>query len=311
MNSKKNNVSFTAVIPTINRPADLVVAVHSVIKQVRQPEELVIVDQSPNQKSKKMVLELLEKEKYEFKLTYILDDKIDGLIAAKKRAVKESSQNIVCFLEDDIVLFDDYLLELEKAYTNLPEMLGCGGIIVAEEGYSPFYRIVFNLFHRGLFHDPRIELFNTKPDSNDKRLVRSRFISGGVSSYRNEVFEKVPFDTVNNFFALEDIDFSTRAAYEFGEDKFFINTSVRLWHLMSPINRFSYAPRWERKAREFCIFYKKNSHILGSTKDFSLLVLGLLLEGVYSSMRSFHIGPLFGTIKGLIKGARIKLLPYK
>jgi GT2 family glycosyltransferase len=311
MCSKKGNVSFTAVIPTINRPVDLVVAVKSIIKQVRQPEELVIVDQSPNQESKELVLALLEKEQYQFKLNYILDAEIDGLIAAKKRAVKESSQEIVCFLEDDIVLFEDYLLELEKAYISFPEILGCGGIIVAEEGYSSFYRIMFNLFHRGLFHDPRMELFNTKPDSNDKRLVQSRFISGGVSSYRSEVFEKVPFDTANNLFALEDIDFSTRAAYEFGEDKFFINTSARLWHLMSPVNRYSYAPRWERKAREFSTFYKKNNHMLGSKRDFSLLVLGLLLEGVYSSIRCFHIGPFYGTIKGLIKGARVSLLPYK
>lgn len=39
--------TITAVIPTRNRPVDLVKAVASVLSQTRLPDEFMIVDQSP------------------------------------------------------------------------------------------------------------------------------------------------------------------------------------------------------------------------------------------------------------------------
>ena len=53
-------------------------------------------------------------------------------------------------------------------------------------------------------------------------LIPSDYISGGLSAYRREVFEAVPFDVENGFFALEDIDFSTRVARAYGS-RLYIN----------------------------------------------------------------------------------------
>ncbi|GBL32941.1 hypothetical protein EMGBS12_12510 [Methylophilaceae bacterium] len=52
---------LTAVIPTLNRPADLVQAVASVCNQIKCPGELIIVDQSSDNVSKIAVKNMLKK----------------------------------------------------------------------------------------------------------------------------------------------------------------------------------------------------------------------------------------------------------
>lgn len=73
---------LTAVIPTINRPADLVQSVASVCNQIRCPDELIIVDQSSDYASKIAVENLLKTNK-KINLIYIHDSRILGLVDAK------------------------------------------------------------------------------------------------------------------------------------------------------------------------------------------------------------------------------------
>ena len=69
------------------------------------------------------------------------------------------------------------------------------------------YEYLFKLFHRGIFYDPRLNAGKNRDCQGLGVLLPSRYLSGGISCYRKEVFEKVKFDMVNDFFMLEDIDF--------------------------------------------------------------------------------------------------------
>lgn len=300
-------LTVSAVIPTRNRPHDLLRAVESVTIQHRLPDELLIIDQSTGDESKRKVLDRLATSDQPIKLTYIHDAGIKGLVEAKARAVQESKGDVVSFLEDDIVLLPDYFLLMEQGFLKHPEMLGCSGVVTNVPDCGPVYRWFFKLFHRGIFFDPRIDLHGRCDHSARGRLVRSRYLSGGLSAYRREVLERVPFDTVNDFFMLEDIEYSTRTAKIFGDQYFYVNTAMCLEHHMSPVNRERSGFRWERKFREYICFYKKHREEPGAIFHLIWLLVGLGLEAAFVSLRMLSPEPFLGAVRGLIRGFRFKM----
>ena len=114
---------ITAIIPTLNRPNDLYLAVCSILNQKRLPEELIIVDQSSNDKSRLRILPLMEKV-FHIKLIYILDSNIRGLVEAKHVASERACGEIICFLEDDVILEQDYIEQIELGFIYNPKMVG-------------------------------------------------------------------------------------------------------------------------------------------------------------------------------------------
>lgn len=298
---------ISAVIPTRNRPDDLLHAVESTIKQKRQPDELLIIDQSTDDISKKAVSKLFVGLDTHIALKYILDASIAGLVAAKETAIAKSSGDLIMFLEDDVVLLEDYIANMEQGFIENSEMMGSCGLVV-EVPVSNAYERLFHLFHRGIFHDERVGLHGNRNGSL-KEMIPSSYLSGGLSAYRREVFERIRFDTKNDFFMLEDINFSTRAVREFGREKFFINTTARLEHRMSAANRNRFKLRYDRKLREYICFYKLNSEQKSSFACLLWLLAGLFLEAFFEFLKSFNFGPLKGYFTGLFKGIRQKVQP--
>lgn len=303
----RDRLTISAVIPTRNRPHDLLRAVESVAIQYRLPDELLIIDQSTSDESKRGVLNHFASLNQPIKLTYIHDTQIRGLVEAKVRGVQESSGGIVSFLEDDIVLEPEYFSRLERGFVEHPEMLGCSGVVTQVAAYRLIYRFFFKLFHRGIFQDPRIDFHGCCDNSARGGLIRSNYLSGGLSAYRREVFSAVSFDIANDFFMLEDIDFSTRAARHFGE-RFFINPNVCLRHNMSPLNRVFLGSRQRRKLREFLVFYKKRRHLGGAGMALLILLIGLLFESGYQAARARRLSPIIGYFLGVWDGLRWKLV---
>ena len=296
---------ITAVIPTRNRPHDLERAVLSVCAQSRLPDELIVIDQSADDSSRSRVLAALGSSP-PMRLDYVLDATIAGLVAAKQAAVARARGDIVCFLEDDVVLEPDYLRAIELGFEQTPDMAGSCGIVTNLPPLPPFYFALFHFFHRGIFRDPRVGVTGVMTGT-DLPLIPSDYLSGGLSAYRREVFETVPFDVANRFFALEDIDFSTRVARDYG-GRLCINPNARLEHRMSPVNRAVLGPRQERKVREFIVFYKKRRGRGARPLHLALLAVGLLLEAAFQSLRERTFAPVRGYVSGLWQGSRWKVV---
>ncbi len=295
---------LTAVIPTRNRPADLVKAVDSVRGQTRRPDTLIVVDQSPGDESHRAVEALLAGGT-PLCVDYVHDTTITGLVDAKRVAAGRAGGDIVCFLEDDIVLEPDYFEQIERGFTGCPEMLGCCGVVTNLPPLPAFYVGLFHLFHRGMFADCRVGIYGFA-QGRGHALIPSDYLSGGLSAYRREVFEAVPFDTANQLFMTEDIDFSTRAARRFGA-RFFINPNARLAHYMSPFNRDAVGARQRRKAREFCVFYKKRRQGLADAFAFTWLLCGLAIEAGFAAIRHRRPAALGGFFAGVTDGLRWRL----
>lgn len=297
---------LTAAIPTRNRPADLAKAVASVLVQSRLPDELIIVDQSPGEESRLIIKSLWPAES-QIKLVYILDTSISGLVEAKRAATSCASGDIVCFLEDDIVLEEGYFEQIELGFITLPEMLGCCGIVTNPPPQPPYFNVIFHIFHVGIFKDPRVGLYGYFT-GNGHDLILSDVLSGGLSAWKRNVFTEVPFDVANAFFMLEDIEFSTRVVKHFGRC-LYINPNARLAHHLSPVNRELLGPRQRRKVAEFISFYKKRCKWPGATFAFQWLLIGLLAEATFQSLSVRSLKPLFGYFHGIRDGIakRIKV----
>ena len=297
---------ISAVIPTKNRPRDLANAVMSILAQSRPPDELLVIDQSADGESQRRV-DALFAPAQRTALVYVHDPRIAGLVAAKQAAVVRARGDIVCFLEDDVVLEPGYVLNIERGFVEYPALLGCSGVVTNLPELPRYYQRLFHFFHRGIFHDARVGVHGATQGSG-LPLIRSNYLSGGLSAYRREVFEAIPFDVTNNLFMLEDIDFSTRAVQHFGE-RFCINPNARLEHHMSPLNRAVLGSRQRRKLREFLVFYKKRRRADGAGAALLLLLIGLLLEAAYQAVQARRLSPIAGYFLGLWDGARWQLAP--
>ena len=110
-----NLPKVSIIIPTYNRPDLIRRAVESVLKQTYQNFEIVIIDDTPNDKTEKVVKNFNDK-----RIKYIRNQIRKGPSAARNQGIKESSKDsrYIAFLDDD----DEYLpLFLEKTMRKLEE----------------------------------------------------------------------------------------------------------------------------------------------------------------------------------------------
>jgi GT2 family glycosyltransferase len=296
---------ISVIIPTLNRPDDLALSVYSVIGQTYLPHELIIVDQSDDNISYDIVSGIFHESNCDINLVYIHDSEISGLVAAKKNGVDAAVGDIISFSEDDEVMHERYLENTVDAFSD-ENIMGISGIVTNIER-NKFYLIIFKIFHLGIYSDPRVDVFKNRDCNGKGRLICSNYISGGISSYRKVVFEKIEFDLKNKFFTMEDIEFSVRAADFFGKNKFFICTNVCLKHYMSPINREILFDRWKRKSHEFILFYKKNKRKKYAFLFLLWLMIALILESILAGFRKISYKPFLGLIVGIYTGSIWKL----
>jgi GT2 family glycosyltransferase len=296
---------LTVIIPTRDRPEDLRFALISLFEQTRLPDQLVLVDQSKDNSSQ-ITLESVTPLNNVVDIIYLYDQKISGLVEAKKKGVFVSTGELICFIEDDVELESDYLKEIERAFLTNPQIIGCCGVVTNPPKRSKIYSIFFNIFHAGIFKDIRASYHGEIKNWNNY-LIPSDKLSGGISAWRRNVFNNVPFDDINGFHMFEDIDFSTRVARYYG-GHLFINLKVRLAHYHSPVNRDGVGMRHRRKIRECFIFYRKRKNWKWATSSFVLVLFGMLIDALCQSYSNKSFRPIQGYFLGFFDGIKQKII---
>lgn len=297
-------MTLAAIIPTKNRPEDLLEAVKSIVNQLRLPDQLIIIDQSETSASFDLITSKIAFSE-KIKLEYVRDTSIKGLVEAKAASLNYVKSDIVCFFEDDIVLETDYVQQIERVFLENEKMLGCSGIITNATSGGVFYRFFYRITHVGIFNDSRPDIY-AELESHPNTIVQSNVINGGLSAWRFSLFRQVSFDVKNRFHMMEDFEFSTRVARLF-PGSLYICSAARLEHNYSPVNRAGKLRGIEMKTYEYFLFYKKNRTIKNSTFDFLILMIGILLSVVLDSVKSFSMKPLSAFIKGYKSGAKYQL----
>jgi GT2 family glycosyltransferase len=253
-------MKFSLIICTYLRPEVIVKLLNSVAIQTLCPNEILIVDGSTDNKTK----DILEKYNFNNLIYYKVSSKDRGLTKQRNFGIKKMSieSEVVCFLDDDIILEKDYFEQLLKTYTIFPEALGVGGYII-DETKSEFV---------GDNYQPKIGDYffdGWKRKDGSRFILRKKFgldsdcppgystlyshgrsigflppsgktypvemLMGGVSSFRKKVFNTLQFSTYFEGYGLyEDADFSLRVA-KIG--KLYVNTSAKLSHYHNPSGR--------------------------------------------------------------------------
>ena len=253
-------MKFSLIVCTYLRPKALLQLLQSVQRQTVYPDEILIVDGSTNNET-----ELILKENQFKNLIYSLVPKEHrGLTRQRNYGIARvnNEMEIVCFLDDDTVLENNYFEELLKTYQVCPEALGVGGYISNETKYE----------FVGKEYQPKRNEFcfdGWKRKDGNRFVLRKKFgldsdsppgfsplfshgrsvgflppsgktyeveqLMGGVSSFRKKVFETLQFSTYFEGYGLyEDADFTLRVA-QIG--KLYLNTNAKLNHYHNPSGR--------------------------------------------------------------------------
>lgn len=244
-------MKFSLIICTYKRPEALEKLLRSVGEQDLYPDEILIIDGSRDNRSKV----LLKKKVFPGVIYFKVPEQARGLTRQRNYGIERVAEDseIICFLDDDVVLEPDYFSRLINTYRNFPEAIGVGGYIKNEVNWvetsksATFEEIEWDGFlrklgSRNLFRK-RLGLLSNEPPgvmpefSNglsigflppSGKVYPVEFFMGGVSSFRKEVFGKIRFSKYFKGYGLyEDMDFCLRAS-KFGQ--LYVNTGAQLSH---------------------------------------------------------------------------------
>jgi GT2 family glycosyltransferase len=304
--SSQRTIPFSLIVCTYKRPDALFKLLESVGLQSLYPDQILIIDGSPEDATKKMLLN----KKYP-KLEYFKVGAEDrGLTKQRNYGIQKVSETseIVCFLDDDIILRPEYFQNLIGTYSQHPEARGVGGYILDEVQWkrNPVgSSIQFDEFEMdgyvrklgsrnvlrkklGLLSDqaPGImpEFSNGLsigflPPSGKTYPVE--FFMGGVSSYRKELFKEISFSSYFMGYGLyEDMDFCLRAS-KIGQ--LYVNTAAQLYHYHEEAgrpNQFNYGKMVVRNGWYVWRVKNPNPTIKAQLKwHFTILLLTLVRFG--------------------------------
>jgi len=140
---------LTIAICTRNRSTDLQRCILSISRANyaydAQFTEVLIIDEGVTTEN---VLERIHKilSRAGYKLKYVANPSSPGLVHSRILAVQKADGEVILFLDDDVEIDKDYLVNLVRAYKNNPSVIGIGGInILATRGnyLSRVYNLIF------------------------------------------------------------------------------------------------------------------------------------------------------------------------
>ncbi|PRX46288.1 glycosyltransferase family 2 protein [Salegentibacter salegens] len=244
-------LNFSLVVCTYKRHESLFKLLKSLENQTVYPNKILIIDGSPDAKTE----DLLKKESFRNLEYFKVKPKNRGLTKQRNFGIERvaTSSEVVCFLDDDIVLTPTYFQNLLNTYRKFPDALGVGGYIkneidwIKDKEVIKFDEFEYDGFSRKLAsrHLLRKKL-GLQPDvppgympdfSNGYAIgflpptgksYKVESFMGGVASYRKGIFDKINFSSYFEGYGLyEDMDFCLRAS-KLGQ--LYVNTSAQLYH---------------------------------------------------------------------------------
>lgn len=235
------------------RAEPLLQLLNSVKMQTKYPNEILIIDGSTNQDTASS----LGRNNWESLSYFAVPPQHRGLTKQRNYGIERvaADSEVVCFLDDDTVLKQDYFEQLLKTYETYPDAVGVGGYISNEsktefvgENYEP--KVTEFFFDGWKRRDgsrfvlrKKLGLDSDCPPGYSSSYSHGRSVGflppsgktypvemlmGGVSSFRKKVFETLQFSTYFEGYGLyEDADFTLRVSKT---GKLYLNTAAQLYH---------------------------------------------------------------------------------
>lgn len=261
------NTRISLIVCTYMRPVAVCTLLDSVELQSKYPDEILIIDGSTNDETEDRFDEPTSsagRSTYKNLSYYKVPPEHRGLTKQRNYGIDlvGDTIEIVCFLDDDIVLEPTYFEEILKTYQEHPEALGVGGYIVNEvtwkEIITPFTPAINQFYYDGYVRSDgsryvlrkKLGLDANRPPGFLPTFSHGRSISflppsgkiyqveqlmGGVASYRISALQAQKFSEYFEGYGLyEDADYTLRLSKK---GSLFINTNAQLHHYHDPGGR--------------------------------------------------------------------------
>lgn len=285
--------SLAVAVPTKNRPDDLAVTIDGVLRQTRLAQQVIVVDQSSGSESQLRVDALMNalpaEVRSSIQLVYIRDASLSGLTAARNRALLEVTADIVLFLDDDVILEDDFNEKILEVFHQHPAATGVSGIVTNYSAPPAFSRHWSRIFMTAPFWDDRQPVYWNADKLRGGPPVRVTRLGGGLMAFRMAAIAGIPFDeNLRGACPGEDVEFCARLQ---PGAQLFITPAARLIHNMSPAGRK--AEHWLAKhAWTMAYLYHRNwSGRPRNQAAFLWLKCGYALAAALSSLRRLSWAP--------------------
>ena len=230
-------MKISVIIPTYNRANEVKETIFSIKKQLKDIEEIIVVDQSKNYETKNLIRNLNNK-----KIRYIFSE-IPSITIARNLGVEKASKksDLICFLDDDVTLEKNYFKEIIKKFGEDNKIKGVAGFVKTLESSNINY---FKNFIKKIFllsfseENARVlaPFCNTYPNKLNKDIF-AQWFPGVNMCYRKEVFNYQKFDeNLLGYTVAEDMDFSYRV-YKRSVNSLLITPNAGIIHRASTIER--------------------------------------------------------------------------
>lgn len=244
---------FSLIICTYKRPLPLLKLLRSLKEQTFYPNEILIIDGSPDKDTMRMLCENnFEKLKY-----YQVEPEFRGLTRQRNYGIAQVAKDseVVCFLDDDTVLSPNYFEQIIKTFKEKSDAVGVGGVAINENRWElKSFGKVYNQYNYYEFEDyvlkeslrNRVRNYlglnsnlgpGKMPEYSHGRtcgfpLTGNTYevdlLIGMSMAFRKNVLEQITFSKYFEGYGLyEDADFSIRTL-RFGKN--YMNTQAQLYH---------------------------------------------------------------------------------
>jgi len=233
-------MEVSIIIPTYEREEDLREVLYSILRQTKLPKEVVIVDDSEGNKTR----DLIKRFRKDFlakgiALEYLSKRREirENLAASKNVGVTHVKGEITFFLDDDIVLDEDYIKEILKVYERYSDALGVQGYIKKRLPINHLFNCTCKIFYLDHFEKDKCKLLPSDktvyPLLPPNGVIKTQWLSG-TASYRSHILKKYKFDEKLRKYSLgEDKDFSYRISKHYS-GAFYMTPYAKAFHKGSP-----------------------------------------------------------------------------
>ena len=118
----ENSLSISVIIATLNRADSLEEALASLVRQVRQPDEVVVVDNGSTDNTKEIALSFRDR----LNIKYVYEGQ-RGIPYARNAGVRNATKDVVAFIDDDCIAHKNWLKHLEIPFIKDPHVGVVGG----------------------------------------------------------------------------------------------------------------------------------------------------------------------------------------
>jgi glucosyl-dolichyl phosphate glucuronosyltransferase len=293
-----NEINLSIIIPTYNRAQDLGECLDSIRGQTRKPQEIIIVDDSDNEDTFNLVTSRIEDFKNKkMTLKFIKNEKERSSAIARNQGLTVASGNIILFLDDDVILHNDYIEHILELYERIDNCLGVQGHIILKDKLNKFQ----NFLNRSIFYNyaeknacrvlPSTCI--TYPYILDK-IISCSWLAGSNQSYRRYVLDEFKFDeNFKRYSWREDVDLSYRIHKKYKES-LYITPYSKVIHKSSNKARMpERSLTYMKEVYSLYVFFKdidqswKNKFIyIWSKLGFMLQILAMLMLNPFKNTKS-------------------------